>query len=285
MKMFRVAVWLLGASMLAGHWGVVEALAKPVKSRSVKAAARLKNHPPSGWINHYLGDDRYKIAGHVWKVVSTQTDQYFHRPDCPEMLRQSADIVIGFPSVASAMEAGYAPDPHCRPDINTAAIKAGAVSTRARQVRLSDGRSTVILPAGWKQLQSQNVRGSFLNATIESFQSASSSHDGAAIITIDYPRGDSNTPLTAAKAREYMAMYENSGYVNSAIPSASREVNVRDVTYKGMKGVLITPKTAAHGASEMYMVKRGGRLYIVVAGGQKTVSSAAKTIINSYHPR
>jgi len=285
MKMFRVAVWLLGVSLVAGHWGTVQVLAKPVKSRSVKAAARLKNHPPAGWINHYLGDDRYKIAGHVWKVVSTQSDQYFHRPDCPEMLHQSADIVIGFPSVASALEAGYMPDPHCRPDINTAAVDGRVASTRAQQVRLSDGRSTVTLPAGWRQLQSQNIHSSFLNATIDSFQSGSSSRDGAAIITIDFPKGGNNTPLTAAKAREYMTMYQNSGYVNSAIPGGSQDVNVRDVTFKGMKGVLMTPKTKSHGDSLIYMVQKGSRLYVVVAGGQKSVSAGARSVINSYNPR
>ena len=56
-------------------------LAKPSNSPSAKAAAKLAKNPPAGWINHYLPADRYKVAGKVWQVVSTELDTYYHRPD------------------------------------------------------------------------------------------------------------------------------------------------------------------------------------------------------------
>lgn len=273
------------ALALMSFFAMPNAIAKPTQSKtSAQAAAKLKNHPPKGWIRHYLGDDRYKIAGNIWKVVSTQTDDYSHRADCPRMLRQSADIVIGFPSLAAAVEAGYLPDPHCRPDINRAAIKAKAAAiAKARQVRLADGRSTVTIPAGWQRNKTQKIGNAMLRATVDSFTSASNSRDGVAIITIDFPQGAS-APLTAAKARGYMSMYRNSGYVNSAIPQASEQMNVRDVTFKGMQGVLMTPKTKANDAL-FYMVQKGSRMYVVAAGGHKGISSGAKKIIDSYRPR
>lgn len=83
----------------------------PSTSPSAKAAAKLKYHPPSGWINHYLPDDRFKISGGTWKYVSTEMDEYYHRPDSPLMLQQPAGIVIGFASAADAEEAGYRPAP------------------------------------------------------------------------------------------------------------------------------------------------------------------------------
>jgi hypothetical protein len=270
--------------LFAGFFAARCAFAGPAKGTSAEAAAILKNHPPAGWIGHYLGDDRYKIAGHVWKVVSTQNDKYFHRPDCPEMLRRSPNNVIGFPSVASALEAGYLPDPHCRPEENGTAVNAGgSISTRAQRIQLSDG-SSVTLPAGWRKVRSQNIKSKYISATIDSFAPGKSLDSGAAIITFDFPGGDS-TPLTAAKATEYMSMYNNSGYVNSAIPRTKNEMNVRDITYKGMQGVLMTPKTKAHGDGMFYMVKRGSRLYVVAVGGDKDIPSGAKTIINSYQPR
>jgi len=74
-------------------------------------AARLKYYPPGGYLSHYLPDDRYKIAGNVWKYVSTDLDTYYHVPSSPNMMRQPADRVIGFASAADAEEAGYTADP------------------------------------------------------------------------------------------------------------------------------------------------------------------------------
>jgi len=89
--------------------------AYPTDSPSAQAAARLKNRPPANWIRHYLPDDRYKIAGRIWKVISTETDELYHRADCVEMLKGDAGTVIGFASSADANEAGYRPDGVCRP--------------------------------------------------------------------------------------------------------------------------------------------------------------------------
>jgi len=282
MKTFKIGILVFAmTSFLAAH----HTFASPAKGTSAEAAAILKNHPPAGWISHYLGDDRYKIAGHVWKVVSTQRDKYFHRPDCPEMLRQSASIVIGFPSAASAMEAGYLPDPHCRPAASATAINiGGAVATHAQQIRLSDGKSTVTLPAGWRKVSSQKIQSKYISATIDSFAPGKSLDSGASIITFDIPGGDSET-LSAAKAKQYITMYDRSGYVNSAIPRTKKDVNVRDVTYKGMKGVVMTPKTKKGGDAIVYLVKKGSRLYMVAAAGDKGIPKDAKTIINSYQPR
>lgn len=101
-RTFWLLAAVLGTSSAAHAW--------PSTSPSAKAAARLKYHPPANWLQHYLPDDRYKIAGGVWKVVSTQYDTYYHRPDSPNMLSQPAGIVIGFASEAEAREAGYRSD-------------------------------------------------------------------------------------------------------------------------------------------------------------------------------
>lgn len=74
-------------------------------------AARLKASPPPNYLAHYLPDDRYKIAGRVWKYVSTDLDTYYHLPASANMMRQPADRVIGFSSVRDAEEAGYVADP------------------------------------------------------------------------------------------------------------------------------------------------------------------------------
>jgi hypothetical protein len=283
MKIFRTGLVIFA---VVSFWGGRGVFASPAKGTSAEAAAILKNHPPAGWISHYLGDDRYKIAGHVWKVVSTQRDKYFHRPDCPEMLRQPAGIVIGFPSVASALEAGYLPDPHCNPAASATAINiGGAVSNHAQRIQLSDG-SSVTLPAGWRKVQSQKISNKYISASIDSFAPGKSLDSGAAIITFDFPgAGNRTETLTAAKAKEYMSMYNNSGYVNSAIPRSRNEMNIKDVTYKGMRGVVMTPKTKKNGDGIFYMVQKGSRLYVVAVGGDKGIPKGAQTIINSYQPR
>jgi hypothetical protein len=78
---------------------------------SAVQAARLKKYPPPNYLSHYLPDDRYKIAGNVWKYVSTDLDTYYHVPSSPNMLRQPANRVIGFANARDAEEAGYVADP------------------------------------------------------------------------------------------------------------------------------------------------------------------------------
>jgi hypothetical protein len=281
MKILKIGIVVVAVACIFAIRGT---FASPAKGTSAEAAAILKNHPPAGWISHYLGDDRYKIAGHVWKVVSTQRDKYFHRPDCPEMLRQSAGIVIGFPSAAAALEAGYLPDPHCNPVASETSINiGGAVFSQAKQVQLSDG-SSVTIPGGWRKVHSQNIHTKYFSITSDSFAPGKSLDSGAAIITFDFPGGGSQQ-LTAAKAKEYMSLYNRSGYVNSAIPNTRDQMDVRDITYKGMKGVVMTPKKKDKGNAIFYMVQKGSRMYIVAAGGDKGIPQGAKTIINSYQPR
>jgi hypothetical protein len=153
-------LWLLAAAL-----GTVSAAhAWPNTSPSAKAAARLKYHPPANWLQHYLPDDRYKIAGGVWKVVSTQYDTYYHRPDSPNMLRQPAGIVIGFSSEQEARDAGYKPDGLYFPGMIVRSTHSSVIRNRAgtrgrgtatgTRVTLSDGASTAILPQGWLHLKS-----------------------------------------------------------------------------------------------------------------------------------
>lgn len=126
---------------------------------SAKMAAQLKYYPPNNHLKHYLGEDRYKIAGGVWKYVSTQLDTYYHRASCPNMLKQSPDIVIGIATKADAEESGYRPDSLCKPDVDSVnyAIPKLVITDylpSASVMKLSDGVSTVTVPAGWRRIES-----------------------------------------------------------------------------------------------------------------------------------
>ena len=164
--------------------------AYPTTSPSAKAAVKWKFHPPANWIEHYLGDDRYKIKGGVWKVVTTENDTYYYPAWAPEMLRQKPALVIGFPNAAAAEEAGYLRSNYPMdspllgvtgreperpiPGVPTAGANPAAGvgglfsatngnttatfnAAAARRVVMSDGASSVLLPKGWthiKQTQS-----------------------------------------------------------------------------------------------------------------------------------
>jgi len=98
--------------ILAALCGGGNALANPKGlGPSAIEAAHLKVHPPRNYLAHYLPDDRYKIAGGVWRFVSTDLDTYYHLPQSANMMRQPADRVIGFANAADAEEAGYIADP------------------------------------------------------------------------------------------------------------------------------------------------------------------------------
>ena len=156
---------------------------------SAVAVARLKTRA-SGWLRHYLPVDRGRIAGGLWKFVSTNLDTYYHRADSPLMLAQSPDNVIGFASAAAAEEAGYLPGPSVVPPLRAMPIPRApregltfGTSThvpwgesaevgpmlsqdiynrtrRAQSIALADGVSQVLLPAGWWRASRETPAGS-----------------------------------------------------------------------------------------------------------------------------
>ncbi len=182
---WAVATTATGAMLAPSATLTPRALAYPTTSPSAKAAVKWKFHPPNNWIEHYLGDDRYKIKGGVWKVVTTENDAYYYPAWAPEMLRQKPGLVIGFPNAAAAEEAGYLRSnypmdspllgvtgrepPRPIPGVPTAGANPaagvgglfssnGATTSTfndkvARRVVMSDGQSSVVLPKGWTHIK------------------------------------------------------------------------------------------------------------------------------------
>ncbi|PQV65083.1 hypothetical protein B1R32_10290 [Abditibacterium utsteinense] len=107
----KIALPLLAFSTIVAVSGFGTPAHAGPSGPSARMAARLKKYPTSRWLAHYLPDDRYKIAGGVWKYVSTDLDTYYHRPESALMMNQPAGRVIGFSSAAEAEEAGYRPGP------------------------------------------------------------------------------------------------------------------------------------------------------------------------------
>ena len=205
-----LAFTLLAAPLAPAHAGP--------SGPSAKAAARLKKHPPTAWIAHYLPDDRYKVAGGVWKYVSTNLDTYYHRPDSPNMMRQPNSGVIGFSSARAAEEAGYRPDPtdgtarmvQSQADQKMLAADAalgggtgipagpGAVK-RSGRVVLADGRSGITVPAGWQRLVSQQKKDGKNNVAIDLIAHGGSGNM-ALVLTMNFPGIDVGRELSSGKA-------------------------------------------------------------------------------------
>lgn len=122
--LFPPLVWSLLALISTAHAGPM--------GPSAEMAARLKKYPTSAWLAHYLPDDRYKIAGGVWKYVSTDLDTYYHLPNSSLMISQPAGHVIGFSSVAEAEEAGYRPGPSVQPNMRSLGGKSGMAGSNPR---------------------------------------------------------------------------------------------------------------------------------------------------------
>lgn len=159
---------------------------------SAKMAARLKKYPTSNWLAHYLPDDRYKIAGGVWKYVSTDLDTYYHAPNSPLMLSQPAGRVIGFSSTAEAEEAGYRPDPNLG-SFSGMSMGMGEVSMggvmMARRVTLGDGTSSLSLPNGWKKTAAKVQRSQYVNSTTEAFFGPKGERFEVSTLVLNMPAG------------------------------------------------------------------------------------------------
>jgi hypothetical protein len=266
----------------------IPARAYPTTAPSAVAAVRLKYHPPDNWIRHYLGDDRYKIAGRVWKVVSTQTDTYYHRPNCPNMLRQPAGIVIGFASADGAEQSGYVPDPICSPRAASVTYAAGSGSEgttinrgkRAMRIVLADGKSTVLLPPSWKRTRSgaQTVLGyALLSDTLQPLHGSGSLR----FAFINAPGGINVEPfLKPDKFAQLVGANKN----NEAAANYLKNARIAGGTLGGRSGVTITPQnpSGSEVRGRVTVVGRGSKVYLLENEGS---GAGAKTVINSFQPR
>lgn len=274
----------------------VPAQASPTISPSVIGAARYKNAPPRGWIRHYLGDDRYKIAGKVWKFVSTERDRYFYPPWAPEMLRQSANTVIGFASADDAIEAGYAPASKYRsqllPDyLDRAEGGSSGLGSRSAKkgtrIVLSDGVSTVLLPSGFFRVaQTIPVDGQL--TPIDIILSASSSTKVAfGFIKVDANDKSGVTPQVFRELKRYV----ETGSLPDADLQSLRGSKVTSSRLSGMKAVTVTLNPGFFPVQSqqsfpnplLIMAQRGAKAYLVVRSANK--SRVADAIINSFQPR
>ncbi|RYX81852.1 hypothetical protein EON83_22105 [bacterium] len=144
---------------------------------SAVQAARLKKYPAPSYLSHYLPDDRYKIAGGVWKYVSTDLDTYYHIASSPNMLRQPANRVIGFANARDAEEAGYVADPTdgtataATPRINS--VPSYAKGFSAEEVRYLD---QYVLVFGKSEMSFQNMYKKYLEFSKSSRDSRSTAN-------------------------------------------------------------------------------------------------------------
>ena len=247
----------------------------PVISPSVKAAHRYKYNPPRNWIRHYLGDDRYKIAGGIWKVVTTPNDRYAYPAYAREMLRRSPNNVIGFSSKEEAEEAGYILSPNYFSTYNEASSaplsdvvtqSSNQMTTRARtasysprvsnttrraaRVLLPDRVSSVLLPSGWEYVEMasttyQTPQGAVLdqNAVVR----PRSGRGGYILFGIQtMPQGSDSAALLRSQEKSLQQMRGSlnklstqSGRVNSGANNFMRDFKPVRVRVGGLRGMRI----------------------------------------------
>ena len=300
---------LLAAIVLAGS--SLSAQAAPT-GPSAKAAARLKKNPRTQWLAHYLPDDRYKIAGGVWKYVTTNLDTYYHRPDSPQMMAQPNSNVIGFASARAAEEAGYKPDPR---DGTLAQVR-GAIEQKqfaleqeaasdarnggtrsfikpSGKVILGDGRSTMTIPPGWQRLVSDGRTQNGSNVSIDLMMHPASKK-AAILLTMTIPNVDVGRELSsgrfAANVQRFGTVANSTGEVNSSgigrVGDWLSQAKVRRTRWGGLNGVAISPPPAAGPtAGNMLMVGRGNKLYVFQLSGEGKTPPNSSTMINTFRAR
>lgn len=253
-------------------------------SPSVRAAARLKNHPPRGWIRHYLGADRYKIAGGTWRFVSTELDRFYYPAYAPEMLRQSPGRVIGFASAKDAEEAGYLPGAgyaNVDPGFDRAYAGAGGASTRgdAQRITLADGASSVLLPASWRRVMTQNQQGRALDV----LQGPGKNLMFVMKLPVQTSRGYSVENIMSPRIwRTILDRAASSGGRSAGVASEMRNTRVTKTQIGGMRGIALNFPRGSGGpmglgnGGRAYMVGTGNTLFFVQAsgdGGSKLLDS------------
>jgi len=293
-----------------------QAMAWPNESPSARAAARLKYHPPKNWIRHYLGDDRYKIAGGVWNVVSTQTDTYYHRATCPNMLRQSADIVIGFNKSSEAEEAGYRADPTCQPGITAVIYEASAVTRSttsgavqvptvfvnrgrtAQRIVLADGVSTVLLPPNWRRsrIEAKVTAGQRGELREQADLLQSTRGRGHIVFAFStYPAGTNAQQLVDFVAALMASLSKlpdrPSGRVDNSMDEL-RKIKTTPATLGGLRGISFRApgmKIVTQGGtvqvSRGIAAARANKIYFMADSSGFSDARGARTIQSSFQPR
>lgn len=270
--------------------------AYPTTSPSAVAAANLKARPPRGWIRHYLGDDRYKIVGGIWKLVTTPNDTTSYPAWAPEMLGRPAANVIGFSSVDDAIEAGYPPSGRygasfpdyvgigkASPDMGGAPSAPGGMSggnRRASRITLADGASSAILPAGWRHIATAQNIGPAGPASVSVMTSPRGNTLIFAFVTI---------PANSQAQVEGLLNPRNSvdAMVNNNV-QRSANASIRRTTLGGLRAVMLTRRSQVPGSIlrggelfPMTLASRGNKAYLVLLG-KAGRGPEANTIMRSF---
>jgi hypothetical protein len=267
--------------------------AGPSTSPSARQAARLKHNPPRGWIRHYLPDDRYKILGGTWKYVSTELDRFYYPAWAPEMLSRPAGRVIGFASAQDAEEAGYMPGSGyagigpgfdrnlaISQSTTTTSTTTSSTSGASRRIRLADGVSSVVVPAGWahtRTTQSIPNMGNMRADSLTPVTRGRNSRQAVVIIATTVPGLPANVDLgrllQADVLQNQTQRIGSWGGINNQASNAQnvmRSISFRPATLGGLRGIVATPlnPTARRELGfegPTLIAGRGSKLYIVAS--------------------
>ncbi len=279
---------------------------------SAKAAARLKKNPTSAWLAHYLPEDRYKIAGGVWAYVTTNLDTYYHKPSSPNMMRQPNDSVIGFPSAKAAEEAGYRADPRdgtlqqVRGNIEQKQFAMEQQSAQAAQsggkrtyikpsgkVILGDGRSTMVVPADWMRIASDQQTQNGSNFSIDLMMHQKSKKI-ALLLTMTVPNVDVGRQLSSGQFARNMNRFGTAVNSSGSISNSGagkfgdwmQQAKVSRTRWGGLNGVVVSPPpSAAAKAGNLLMVGRGNKAYMFTIAGEGKSPASTSGMIKSFQPR
>ena len=280
---------------------------------SARAAAKLKTNPRTQWLAHYLPNDRYKIAGNIWKYVSTNLDTYYHLPSSPNMMRQPNDNVIGFASAAAAEEAGYKPDSSdgTRQTVmrqlqeRTESAEEDSVANgrggngiggvkSTGIVVLADGVSTMTMPPGWRRIISQKQGGA--DQSTFDLMAYPGSESVAIVFTMEFPKINVGAELSSknviTNARRFGDMVNSNGQISNSAGGTSGDwiskAKIARTRWGGLTGVAIEPPPQLRkmgSASNMIMVGRGTKLYVFMMIGKGKPPANTTTLLKSFKAR
>ena len=279
---------------------------------SAKAAASLKKNPRTQWLAHYLPDDRYKIAGGVWKYVTTNLDTYYHVPNSANMMRQPNSNVIGFASAKDAADAGYMPDPRdgtlqqvrgnierqqfAKEQESAQSARSGGKRTFIKpngKVILGDGRSTMTVPGDWQRIASDQQTREGRNFSIDLMMHPRSKKI-ALLLTMTVPNVDVGRQLSSGQFANNLnrlgTIANSSGQISNSgagkFGDLLQQAKVRRTRWGGLNGVVVSPPPSARSTSgNLLMVGRGNKAYMFMLAGEGKTPPSTSQMIKSFQAK
>jgi hypothetical protein len=161
-------------------------------------------------------------------------------------------------------------------------------------VRLADGASSILVPAGWQHSGNQRQTQSGVTINSDMFMPPG----GKGVVTLmtmnlpNLPPGtDIGNILRSGNLKNAINQAGSRGPINNQLSNVLNNLSTRPATLGGLRGVAVTPRTVAGTGMprnmnmQTLLAGRGSKLYMLIGGYEGRPPAGYSSLVRSFQPR